>query len=529
MSTLALYLLVTFGAGAVAVVLRLPPMLGFLAAGFVLLGADAAPLPFLSDIADLGVTLLLFTIGLKLDVRTLVRPEVWFTTVSHMAVSVVLGFGLFGLFLLTGAALLDLSWGQIALLGFALSFSSTVFVIKTLDERSDTTTLYGRVAVGVLVMQDLAAVVFITISRGEWPSPWAFALVLLVVPGGWLFRAVLGRIGHGEMQVLYGILVALVPGYWLFDAVGLKGDLGALVMGAILASHPAAGDLSKHLWGMKELFLVGFFVSIGLTGAPTLEGFGVAVLLLVLLPLQGLIYHLILALMGLRHRNAILAGLSLMNYSEFGLIVVAISAGTGWLSEDWLVILAMAVAMSFLLSAAVNRRAFGLAAWWESKLPEQKVERLLPADRPIDIRDVDAIVLGMGRVGRAAYQRLRDEGIRVMGVEHDETRMDELAAEGYQVVRADATDRDFWLRVGRAGHINLAVLAMPFHGSNLEAYELLSQCEFSGKVAAVAQYDEDVEELRALGAGAVFHLYGGAGTALAEGALEEAAGSEDDA
>lgn len=521
MTTLALYLLVTFAAGLVAMALRLPPMVGFLGAGFVLLGMDAAPLPIIDDIAEAGVTLLLFSIGLKLDVRTLVRPEVWFTAVSHMVLSIALGFGLFALLLVTGLELLDLSVGQIALLGFALSFSSTVFVIKILEERSDTTTLYGRIAVGVLVMQDLAAVVFIAVSKGEWPSPWAAALLLLL-PARWLICKVLDQIGHGEMLVLFGILMAFVPGFWLFEAVGLKGDLGALVMGVLLASHPASSDMSHQLWSLKELFLVGFFVSIGLTGAPGTEGVLVAVLLLVLLPIQGLAYHVILALMGLRHRNAILAGLSLTNYSEFGLIVVAISAGTGWLDDDWLVILALAVAMSFLVSAVVNRRAFPLAAWWESKLPVQDPEKLVPADRPIDVSGVEALVLGMGRVGRTAFERLRAEGVAVMGVEHDETRVEQMLADGINVVRADATDRDFWLRVGRAGHIRLAVLAMPFHGSNLEAYELLSECHFSGRVAAVAQYDEEVQELRRLGADVVFHLYGGAGTALAEGALGEA-------
>ncbi len=516
MTTFALYLVVSFAAGLVAMAVRLPPMVGFLGAGFALHAGHAEELAVIDELADLGVTLLLFGIGLKLDVRTLVRPEVWLTAGSHLVVSVGLALGLFGLMILSGAAMLtDLGIDGLVLLGFALSFSSTVFVVKVLEERSDTTTLYGRVAVGVLVMQDLAAVVFIAVSEGEMPSPWALGLVLLI-PLTWVLRRIWSRIGHGEMQALFGVLMALVPGYWLFDAVGLKGDLGALVMGALLASHPAASELSRTLWSLKELLLVGFFVSIGLTGAPSADGFLVALLLMLLLPLQGVAYAVILSLMRLRHRNSILAGLALTNYSEFGLIVVAISASAGWLSEDWLVVLALAVALSFLFSALVNRRAFELAAWLADRLPEQAPEKLLPADRPIDVGHVEALVLGMGRVGQAAYRRLEALGLPVLGVEHDEARVDELVAQGFDVERADATDREFWQRVSRAGEVQIAVLAMPFHGSNLEAYELLEECDFRGSVAAVAQYDDDVAELERLGADSVFHLYGGAGTALAD-------------
>jgi predicted Kef-type K+ transport protein/voltage-gated potassium channel Kch len=518
-STLAIYLLIIFGCGLVAMAVRLPPMVGFLGAGFVLYAMGAEQMPYLDMVASLGVTLLFFSIGLKLDIRTLGKPEVWLPAAVQMTISTVLGIGLFAALMLTGRALFDLTLHQMALLGFAIAFSSTVFVVKILEERSDTTTLYGRIAIGILIVEDLAAVVFISVSRGELPSPWALALVLLI-PAAVVFRRMLVVVGHGELQVVYGILLALVPGYWLFDAVGLKGDLGALVMGAMLASHPAASDLAKHLWSLKELFLVGFFVSIGLIGTPNSEALLVVGLLMLVLPIKGFVFHLLLAKVGLRHRNGILAGLSLTNFSEFGLIVVAISASTGWLPDEWLVILGLTVAMSFLLSAGANQRALPLAAWWESKLPPQDPNRLLPMDRPIDVAGVDALVLGMGRVGRAAYRKLYEEGHHVLGVEHDAARVETLLAEGKSVVRADATDRDFWLRVGEAGHIKLAVLAMPFHHSNIDAYELLSQCRFNGKVAAIAQYDEDVEELKKLGADSVLHLYGGAGTALAEGALE---------
>ena len=144
----------------------------------------------------------------------------------------------------------------------ALSFSSTVVVVKLLEERDDTRALYGRIAIGVLVVQDVIAVAYMTLAAGLTPSPWAAALVLLW-PASRVLGRVLDRVSHGEMRTLFGIAMALLPGYLLFTLLGLDGDLGALLMGALLASHPAARELSASLFTIKELLLVSFFVSIG--------------------------------------------------------------------------------------------------------------------------------------------------------------------------------------------------------------------------------------------------------------------------
>ena len=134
MTDVAIYLLITFGLGGLAMALRLPPLVGFLAAGFVINALGVAELPQLDMMAGLGVTLLLFAIGLKLDVRILFRREVWLTTSAHMAVSVIFGSVVMWLAAVAGMAMLAGQGMQtIALLAFAMSFSSTVFVVKVLE------------------------------------------------------------------------------------------------------------------------------------------------------------------------------------------------------------------------------------------------------------------------------------------------------------------------------------------------------------------------------------------------------------
>lgn len=517
MSTVVIYLVVTFGLGGLAMALRLPPLVGFLAAGFVINALNVEDIPLLETMADLGVTLLLFAIGLKLDVRILLRREVWLTTTVHMVISIVAVSVVLWLAAVAGIAMLaGQSMQTIALLAFALSFSSTVFVVKVLEERGETHALYGRIAIGILVMQDIVAVVFLTATSGHLPSIWALTLVGLW-PLTRVLRRIWARLGHGEMQSLFGIVMALVPGYALFSAVGLKGDLGALIMGVLLASHPASSELARSLFHIKELLLVGFFVSIGLTGLPDLPTIGVALLMVVLLPFKGALYMVLLAAMKLRYRTSILAGLSLMNYSEFGLIVVSVGVSAGILAPAWLVEISIAVALSFVVSALVNGRGHMMVEKIAARLPKRDELTLHPEERPGDAGDAEVVVIGMGRVGLAAYQRLTDHyGLRVVGVDYDGPRIHRLEEAGLHVIEGDATDLDFWNRMRRSDSVRIAVLAMPRHGANVTALECLRESGFGGKTAAVARYEDEVKWAKDHGVDTAFNVYAGAGLELAD-------------
>ena len=524
MTVVAIYLVITFGLGGLAMAVRLPPLVGFLAAGFVINALDVGVVPELDVLADLGVTLLLFAIGLKLDVRILLRREVWLTTSAHMVISVVLGSIALWLAAVAGAAMLaGQSMQTIALLAFGLSFSSTVFVVKVLEERGESHALYGRVAIGILVMQDIIAVVFLTATSGHLPSPWALTLVGLW-PLSRVLRKIWTRLGHGEMQSLFGIVMALVPGYALFTALGLKGDLGALIMGVLLASHPASSELARSLFHIKELLLVAFFVSIGLTGLPDLPSIGIALLMLLLLPFKAAWYVLLLSRLRLRYRSALLAGLSLMNYSEFGLIVVSVGVSAGLLEPVWLVEMSIAVALSFVVSALVNGRGHLMVEKIAARLPAQDERSLNPEERHGDAGDAEVVVIGMGRVGFAAYQRLTDHyRLRVVGVDYDGPRIQRLAAEGLRVIEGDATDLYFWNQLRRSDSVRIAVLAMPRHGANVTALECLRESGFSGKVAAVARYDDEVQWAKEHGVGIAFNVYAGAGLELADQVADDSA------
>ena len=330
-----------------------------------------------------------------------------------------------------------------------------------------------------------------------------------------LLRRLLDSVGHDELLPLLGVALALVPGYALFDAVGLKGDLGALVLGALLASSRRAGELGKSLFTLKDLLLVGFFVSIGLAGLPTVGQLVTAVALVALLPGKAVGFAILLWLARLRRRTSVLTGVALANFSEFGLIVVA-GAPAGWLDDDWLTTVATAVALSFVVGSLPGRHPEYLVRLMRRVLPDRGREALHPEDRPLDVGDADAVILGMGRVGSAAYLRLRDGyGLRVLGIEASGDRAHRLQGEGLSVVEGDATDPELWQGLPFCD-VSLVLLAMPFHGNNIDALAQLRRNGFAGSVAVVAQYDEDLRQATRSGATVGFQLYDGAGAELAD-------------
>ncbi|ABK49799.1 MULTISPECIES: cation:proton antiporter family protein [Shewanella] len=517
-------LIITLICGMLVSRIGLPPLIGYLVAGFVLFvfGIEKESLPLLQELANLGVTLLLFAIGLKLDIRSLFKAEVWAGSSIHLVLSMVLFIPILKIFGFIGLSQLDgLGIAQLSLIAFALSFSSTVFAIKVLEDKGDVQSLYGRVAIGILIMQDIFAVIFLTISKGAVPSVWALALLLLPLAKPLIYKA-FDRVGHGELLVLFGLVMALVVGAWLFESVGLKPDLGALIIGILLAGHKKASELAKSLFYFKELFLVAFFLTIGLNGLPTVSDVVLAALLVLLVPLKILLFVYLLTRFKLRSRTSMLASFNLGNFSEFGLIVAAVATSKGWLPPQWLVIIAVALSFSFLFAAPLNTAVGNIYQRFQQRLVRLEKPPLHPEDRPIAIGNPRFLILGMGRIGSGAYDELRArfDG-EILGIEHKQELVDLHRANGRNVVQGDASDTDFWEKLDRAPNLELVLLAMPHHAGNLFAVEQLKKLNYQGKLSAIVQYGDDAASLRSSGVHSVYNLYEAAGAGFVDHVVHE--------
>lgn len=499
----------------------LPPMVGFLATGFLLNAYGIASGDMLEKLSDLGITLLLFTVGLKLNLRTLAQPQVWAVTSLHTSIIVVVfGFAIYGLALAGVPLLSDLDLPSALLIAFALSFSSTVFVVKALEERGEMTSRHGRVAIGILVMQDIAAVAFLAVSTGALPTVWAI-LIILLIPLRPVLHKLLERVGHGELLVLYGFLLAM-GGAELFELVGLKADLGALVLGLLIANHPKADELAKTMLGFKDLFLLGFFLSIGLAGQPTVLSVSTGAVLTAVVFLKSALFFILLTSFKLRARTSLLASLNLTTYSEFGLIVAAIGVANGWIDTQWLIVMAIASAFSFAIAAALNMVSQNLYTRHRSAWKRLQRDDLVTDDETLDIEGATIAVIGMGGVGSGAYDRLRDEhGDTVVGIDIDPITAANQRNSGRRVLQGDPSDADFWDRMQATPTLERVLLALPKVTTSLAVITQLRATAFDGKIAAIAKFPDEEAALINAGAATVFNIYTEAGAGFASHVLAQ--------
>lgn len=519
---------IAFGLGLLARQVGLPPLVGFLLAGFVLSALGRSGGETLQTISDLGITLLLFTIGLKLKIGSLLRPQVWGVASLHLIiVSIALGGVLLalagsGLELLSG-----LRWPQCLLLGFALSFSSTVFGMKVLEGRADVSSVYGTTIIGILIVQDLAAVAFLAASTGKLPSWWALLLVPGLWPLRWVLFRTLERAGHGELLVLFGLTIA-VGGDELFRLVGLKGDLGALTLGVLLAAHRSADELAKALFAFKDLFLLGFFLSVGMQGLPGAEAWLIAITLVLLVAGKSFLFFWLLVRFRMRSRTSLLAALGLASYSEFGLIVAALAGAQGWLDPAWLTVLALTLALSFVAASPVNERVLALYRRHRERLLAMQHPRRRPEEQEIEPQAAEVLIFGMGRVGTGAYDELHDAGFRaVVGIDSAADVAARHEAAGRQVIRASGTDLDFWDRLRLdPDKLRLVLLALPRVEENEFAARQLRQHGYRGRVGALVKYPDEGERLQAAGVDRVYNLYQEAGAGLALDTLASEAAAD---
>lgn len=511
MITAGIWLSFAFALGLFMRQAGLPPLVGYLAAGFTLSALGYTGNDILKEIAHAGVLLLLFSVGLKLRLSTLIRKEILAGSLLHMLITI----GLVYLILVTTIGLAH----QVALISaIALSFSSTVVAAKVLESKRELRAFHGRVAIGILIVQDLVAVAVLSIGNGVAPSPWAIILLGLLFVRPVLFR-LLDVTGHGELVVLYGLLLALVIGGSSFEYFGLSSELGALLLGVMLSSHKRAIELSNSIWSLKEILLVGFFLQIGLSGQPSFELVQQALLINALLPVKAVLFFFILLLFRLRARSSFLASLSLATYSEFGLIVANMGVRQGWLATEWMVLLAVAVAISFAVSAPLNRYAHEIYEWLEHFLLRYETSKRHPDDEPIHIGNSHIMVMGMGRIGTGAYDLLCQQQQRVIGLDSDPIKVEKHLKQGRRVLYADAEDPGFWANLKLEG-VHTVMLAMPELTAKLLATRQLRKLGFTGAISTTVVFDEEVEPLKAAGADYIYNYYEGVGAGLAQNTLE---------
>ena len=281
--------------------------------------------------------------------------------------------------------------------------------------------------------------------------------------------------------------------------------------------------LPIHSQRFKDLFLVGFFLKIGLGGAPTLQALGIGAVLTIATVFKVALFFYLFTRFKLRARTALLAAFSLATYSEFGLLVGSIGVQNGWIGPEWLTVIAISLSFTFILASPLNSASHSIFDRRAEKLRRWQTEKRHSEDQPIDPGEARIAVFGMGRVGTAAYDDMRERhGDIVIGVEQDPDVVKMHQEAGRHVIPGDPTDIDFWARarMNKEDRVQLVLLAMPNHSANMQAVKELASFGFEGVVAATAQFDDQVEELKAAGVQAAYNFYAQAGYGFAEHVCE---------
>ncbi len=515
--------------GMVALLLRQPIIVGLIAAG-ILAGPSALGIAQAEEhialLSQLGIAVLLFLVGLKLDIG-LVRslgPVAVATGLGQVTFTAVIGFAL-------GLAL-GLDWLTSLYVAVALTFSSTIIIVKLLSDKREIDSLHGRIALGFLIVQDifvvLCMVVVSALAAGQGQGT-ALAGLGRVLLGGVVMLGVVAlviRYVAGPVTARLARAPELLAGFaigWaallaaIGDYVGLGKELGGLLAGVSLASTPFREAIAARLSSLRDFLLLFFFIALGSRldlGGLGEQLFASAVLSIFVLVGNPLIVVAIMGYMGYRGRTGLLAGLTVAQISEFSLIFMAMGVALGHVTESSLGLVTLVGMVTIAASTYMITHSHRLAGWLDA--PLRVFERREPWREAADAGDsatapdrVDVVLFGLGRFGDAIAQRLRARGLVVLGVDFDPEVVRHWHAAGHPAIYGDASDPELIasLPLEGAGWVVSAAPAVQ-GGLTREDHRLalldgLQAVNFAGRVAVTAHSEAEAEGLRARGAALV--------------------------
>jgi len=507
-------------AGFVGLMLRQPLIVSFIAVG-ILAGPSVLDIAR-SDaqidlLAELGIAVLLFLVGLKLDfnlVRTLGAVSL-VTGLGQVAFTTVFGF-------LIGLAL-GLDPRTAIYVAIALTFSSTIIIVKLLSDKREIDALHGRIALGFLIVQDIVVVIaMIALSAigvgGAAGDEGALGDVLRVLGYGlgmlggvilfirFLANPLVERLSRSpELLVSFAIgwaaLLAAVGHY-----LGFGKELGGLLAGVSLASTPFREAIAARLASLRDFLLLFFFIALGASLDLSVLGASVwpaIVLSLFVLIGNPLIVLAIMGAMGYRKRTGFLAGLTVAQISEFSLIFMAMGVAIGHVAEEALGLVTLVGLVTIAASTYMITYSHRLYAIFEPVLGifERRVTDAEPRDGPEAGRPHDIILFGLGRYGLGIASALGGTGQRILGVDFSPEAVRFARAQGHDVVFGDATDPEFLAHLPLR-HAQWLVLAVPEHDTGVTHHDprtaLLRAARdlgFQGKVAVAAHHEATAEKL----------------------------------
>lgn len=508
-------ILVAFAGGLVAHFLRLPLIIGYLAAGIIVgphvIGVIEST-EEVKELAEFGVVLLLFAVGVEISFREIreLGSSIVIIGLSQIILTVAAGLGLgFGL---------GWSWEQSLILGFMISLSSTMVVLKTLMDRGELLSLHGRLLTGVMLIQDLAFVAMIAVVQGlggeGGVSPQDLGLSLLkalavlavmLLVGPRLLPTMLRRmaaIGQRELFLLSLVAITFAAAA-LTQEFGLSAAVGAFLAGLALSGSDFGYRALAETVPLKDIFGALFFVSLGMLADPgsitdspvTLFAIVGIVIGVKLLVLAGVIRAT-----GYLPYFAILVGIGAGQMGEFSFVLAERGVSLGIFDEDLLSVIVMSAVLTMALTPAlfaIGTRSLETLGRKYATLQPYRFDTASLSEVP-STRHGHAILAGLGRVGSLVATSFADRDIPFVAIELDPRIVTSWRADGYEVINGSCSSPEVLAAAGVQGATLLVITTGDERAAYLTAEHARGINE-SLDIVVRAHWREEAERLKSVG------------------------------
>ncbi len=502
-----------------------PPLVGYLLAGIAIgpfTPGFTGDVDRISVLAEVGIVLLVFALGVEFSLRELyaVRRVAVGAALAQILITIV------------GGTLLGIAVGleprAALVVGAVIAISSTLVVAKTLADRGELDSIHGRNAIGWMIVQDVATIVFIVALPPLAADQLSVTPILLALGKGALFLAIafvvgtrvlpfvfatVARLGSPELFLLAVVSTALLTAFVSSAVFGLSLALGAFVAGVLVSESDLSYQAAAEVIPFRDLFAVLFFVAVGMQvdpGALMAQAPLVALLTIVAVVGKGVLSAALARFFGLPSRSAILVGASIAQVGEFSLIIAADSSRLGLVDDaTYNIILATTIA-SIVLSGPARRVADGLVSRLEHRSTERWAASHDHGDEPGHGSNGEAIapprrrvvVAGSGRVGRIVVRAVQSRSFSCLVIDRDRIRLDEMAALGADILYGDAARPEILARAG----LDRAVVLVIAIGDPLTAHLVAERAAHLNPHLMIASRARGVRQAEDLRAAGVHHL-----------------------
>ena len=504
--SVALILALAVAAGAIAKLLRQPVVVSFIIVG-ILAGPTAFNLVEGAEeirlFAKFGIAILLFLVGLKLDFHMIrsTGKVALVAGLSQVAFTAAVGFGI--------AMLFGFEATTAFYIAVALTFSSTIIIIKLIGDKRELDTLYGRIAVGILIVQDIlvvaAMVVIVTIGTpGEGSvvtdlivtlASSAVFLGVIAFASKFVLEKVLDWISKSpELTLLFGVAWAIVLAA-ISILIGLSMEIGAFVAGVSLASTAYRESLGARMVSLRDVMLLFFFIELGasLTFADALGKLWPAIVLSVFVLVgKPLIVFAIMGWMGYRSITSFRTGVALAQISEFSLILIALGYSLGQVDSAVLSLVTLVAVFTITVSSYLilyTDKLFPLMQGFMHLFERGKASAV---DEESQSLSFDAIVIGSGRFGTEVISGLISSGSSVLAVDLDPDALARARELGAETLFGDVGDPDFakMLPIHQTGTL---ICTAPDRSTNTLLLESLKSLDYGGELYLTALDNQTAE------------------------------------